>query len=267
AVVIENPMIEQEDRMRTTILPGLLRSVARNIAHRAEGVALFELAHVYEPIGGQQLPAEPLHLVCVCTGTLHAKGWRAAQQGWDFFALKGVLDALGDALGLGEPLRYVPAEGMPFHPTRAAEISFGGNAIGVIGELHPDVCDAFDVPEGTVGAEIAVDLLLERTRGRVPIGDLPRFPSTKIDVAVVVPDDVPADDVSSVIKEVGAPEVIAARLFDIYHGEQVPAGHKSLAYALELRVADRTLTDAEAISVRDRIVAALHERHGGELRS
>ncbi|HEV3472212.1 MAG TPA: phenylalanine--tRNA ligase subunit beta, partial [Actinomycetota bacterium] len=134
-VGIANPMIEQEDRMRTTLLPGLLRSLARNVAHHHGDVALFEIARVYEP-HGRGLPDEPTHLGVACAGHRRLPGWRDAADEWDFFAVKGVVGGLADALGLSGPLVYESAAGMPFHPTRAATVAMATNPIGVIGELH-----------------------------------------------------------------------------------------------------------------------------------
>ena len=264
-VALANPMIETEDRMRTTLLPGLLRSLARNVAHHRGDVGLFEVARVYEPREGQ-LPAEPTHLGVVVVGRRRLAGWQDEGGPWDFFAVKSVLDGLADGLGIAEDIRYAPATGMPFHPTRAAAVSVGDDSIGVMGELHPSVCGRFDVPEGAVALEIDIAALRERAVVRRPTEDLPRFPGTFIDIALVVPLDVPAGDVEAAIRDAGAPELQGARLFDLYTGEQIPADRKSLAYALELRVADRTLTDEEALVVRDRIVASVKDRFGAELR-
>ncbi|MDQ3963103.1 MAG: phenylalanine--tRNA ligase subunit beta [Actinomycetota bacterium] len=265
-VAIANPMIEQEDRMRTTLLPGLLRSLARNVAHHHGDVALFEVARVYES-GDGSLPAEPTHLGCVFSGRRRMPGWRDPADDWDFFAAKGVIDGVIDALGLAESAVYSPASGMPFHPTRAATVSIADHSIGVVGELHPSVCDTFEVPEGSLAMELDLAEIKERAVERRPTEDLPRFPATFIDIALVVPDNVPAAEVEASIRAAGAPELQGLRLFDRYRGEQIPADRKSLAYALELRVADRTLTDEDALGVRDRIVAAAKARFGAVLRA
>jgi phenylalanyl-tRNA synthetase beta chain len=156
---------------------------------------------------------------------------------------------------------------MPFHPTRAASISIAGTAAGALGELHPDVCERFDVPEGTVAFELSLAPVVASLPERVKIRELPKFPPLLIDLAVVVDDAVPAQTVDEIVREAGAPDVASARLFDLYRGDQVPDGKKSLAFALEIRAEDRTLTDEEALQVRDRIVAALGERVGAQLRA
>jgi len=263
-VALMNPLVEQQNRLRTTLLPGLLRAVARNVSHHVEDVALFELARVYEP-SDVKLPREPAVLGIVATGRRKLQTWNAPARSWDFFALKGALEALAGSLGWGT-LGFAPAQGAPFHPTRAAIVSLDGTEIGSMGELHADVCDRFDVPEGTVIVEVGLASLLARDHERVKAEELPRFPSTFIDLAVVIDDSTPAGDVHAAIVEAGAPELVSARLFDRYTGEQVPAGKASLAYALELRAADRTLTDEDALAVRDRVVERLAERFGAQLR-
>lgn len=264
-VELTNPMSENENRMRTSILPGLLRAVARNVAHHADDVALFEMASVFEP-GDGSLPKEPLVLAVACTGPRRSQRWMAPETRWDFYALKGVLGSLIGVAGL-DGVSFAPVEGMPFHPTRAAAVSTGDTRLGALGELHPDVCARFDVPEGTVALEIAVAALVAGAGSRVTTEDLPRFPAVYLDLAVVVDDEVPAGRVEETVRSAGRPEVSSVRLFDLYRGEQVQAGRKSLAYALEMRAEDRTLTDEDALAVRERIVVALQEGFGATLRS
>ncbi|MGH2730864.1 MAG: phenylalanine--tRNA ligase subunit beta [Actinomycetota bacterium] len=263
-VKLANPMSEDEDVLRTTLLPGLLRAVARNLAQRAEGVDLYEIARVYEHTG-EELPREAAVLGILVSGLRQRASWIGPARPWDFFAVKGIVEALCRTLEVPAP-SFAPVAGMPFHPTRAARVSIGDVTAGVVGELHPDVCAAFDVAEGSVAAELAVAPLIAALPTRVRVGELPRFPAVYIDLAVVVDEDLAAAAVADVIREAGEPELTSVRLFDLYRGEQVPEGKKSLAFALELRVPDRTMTDEDATVVRDRIVQALRERMGAELR-
>ncbi|MDQ4025088.1 MAG: phenylalanine--tRNA ligase subunit beta [Actinomycetota bacterium] len=264
-VRLMNPMTEEKPALRTTLLPGLLRSVAHNVAHRAEGVALFEVARVYEP-SDEELPVEADVLAAVLSGRRRPQTWRGPAGAWDFFGAKGVVEATLRSLALPAPA-FSPASGMPFHPTRSATVTVAGVTAGAFGELHPEVCDRFDVYEGTVAFELSLAPLLAALPARVKVEDLPRFPALLIDLAVVVDEDVPAETVAELVREAGAPDVTSASLFDLYRGEQLPEGRKSLAFALEIRAPDRTLTDEEALTVRDRIVAALRARVGAELRS
>ena len=264
-VQLANPMTEDRPALRTTLLPALLRATARNTAQRAEGCALFEVTRVYEPTG-EDLPLEPILVAGVFGGRRQAQAWTGPERSWDFFGVKGVLEALFEALGV-EPAVFEGVTGPPFHPTRAASVTVGGKVAGVIGELHPDVCDRFAVYEATLGFEIALAPVLDALPEAVKAVALPKLPSAFIDLAIVVPEDARSGDIETAVREAGAPDVVSARLFDLYRGEQVPSGKKSLAFALELRAEDRTLTDEEALGVRDRILATLGERFAAELRA
>jgi phenylalanyl-tRNA synthetase beta chain len=265
AVLIHNPMTEDERRLRTTLLPGLLKSCARNLAHGAPGVALFELARVYRPTGGL-LPEEPATVAAVFCGRASPPMWRGPERIWDFHAAKGVLEAVLRSVRFG-PVSYAPAGGMPFHPTRVASLSAGRAGVGVLGELHPDVCRRFDVAERSLAFELDLTPLLAALPERPKVAELPRFPPVYMDLAFVVDSSIPEAHLRSAIEDSGRPEVTSVSLFDLYRGEQVGEGKKSLAYALELRSPDRTLTDEDAASVRARIIATVAERTGGELRS
>ena len=264
AIALENPTSELDPVLRTTLLPGLLRSTARNLAQHAPGVALFEIARVYER-SDERLPREPLILGAVFTGE-RTSTWSEPKRRWDFWAAKGVVEGLFESLGV-DGARFAPITSMPWHPTRAAGVLLGDEGLGVIGEIHPDVCDRFDVAEGTIGFELAVDPIIAALPEGVQVGELSRFPAIYIDLAFVVDERTPAARIADVIERAGAPEVVSVTLFDVYRGEQIAAGKKSLAYALELRAPDRTLTDAEAEVVTQRISTALQERTGAELRS
>jgi phenylalanyl-tRNA synthetase beta chain len=263
-VELENPMIEYETALRSTLLPGLLHSVARNVAHHARGVSLFEIARIYEP--ADELANEELVLAAVMTGDRDPASWQGPARPWDFFMAKAVL---GSALGTirVKGLGYEPVHGAPFHPTRGARVSLGAAVIGVLGELHPEVCDRFDVPEGTVAFEIALAPVLAAVPGRAKSSEISRFPGVFIDLAVTVDEGVPASKIEEIIRTAGEPEVVSVRLFDQYRGEQIPEGKKSLAFALELQDPTKTLTDEDATGVRDRVMDALGRGTGAELRA
>lgn len=262
---ISNPMSEEQNLMRTSLLPGLLRAAARNVAHRAEGVALFEVARVYED-EGQTLPQEAVMLAGVFCGHRAPKSWNRGEQVWDFFSVKGVLESLYATLGL-EPPGFIAAAGGPFHPTRGASLVQGSGPIGAFGELDPRLCDELDVPQGTIVFELSVASMAFLIQGKASVEEVPRLPATYIDLAVVVAAGIPAEQVEAVVRAAGAPDVVAVRLFDLYEGDQVGEGKKSLAFSLEMRASDRTVTDEEAMKVRDRILFALAERVGAELRT
>jgi phenylalanyl-tRNA synthetase beta chain len=265
AVRLSNPMTEDERLLRTTMLPGLLRSLRHNLARGADGVALFEVARTYHPSDGD-LPEERRVVAAVMSGVRPGRSWRTGTATWDYFALKGVTESIFRSLRLPAP-SFSAVQMMPWHPTRTAAVWLGASAVGTAGELHPDVCARVEVGEGTLAFELDLAPLFAALPGRPRVGELPRLPPIYLDLAVVVPAEVPAQKVQEVIEEAGAPELSAIRLFDVYRGPQVGEGRKSLAYALELRSPERTLTDADAEGVRVRITRALDRQVGGQLRS
>ena len=265
SVRLANPMTQEETALRTTLLPGLLRSVSSNERQRSEGTALFELARVYEPTS-EPLPNEALILGGVLSGARSLAGWAGPEEAWGFFDAKGIIESLFDALGVERP-EFTSAEGAPFHPTRAAAVTFRGHTAGGVGELHPEVLTRWDIERPVIAFELALAPLLAALPGKPKVDDLSRFPSNHIDLAVVVNRDVPAASPEAVIREVGGTDLARVRLFDVYQGDQVAEGKKSLAFSLELRSPDKTLSDADANAVRDRILDALRERVGAELRS
>jgi phenylalanyl-tRNA synthetase beta chain len=263
-VHLANPMTEDEAGMRTSLLPSLLKSVAHNAARRSESAAIFEIARVYEPTDGE-LPREASVLCAAFFGKKEFKTWNSPGREWDFFSAKGILESVLSALGAKAGFSSV--SGPPFHLTRGAQVTVNDRGIGAIGEIHPDVCESFGAPDGTVAFEIALAPIYALLPDRVIVEEVGRFPPTLIDLAVVVPEEIPAGTVQDLIETLGEPEVTQVRLFDLYRGDQIEQRHKSLAFALELRVPDRTLTDEEAVGVRDRIVRGLGERTGARLRS
>jgi phenylalanyl-tRNA synthetase beta chain len=287
-VLLANPLSEEQSAMRTSLLGSLLDVASRNLARDAEAVALFESGQVYldlQPVGrnpahitgnrptdplagvfaGERAApfAEPHRLAALAVGALVEQSWRGGGEPADFFALKGVLEAL--AAQLGVVLAYEAAPEPFLHPGRAAAVEIDGVPIGWLGEIHPLACREWDV-EAAVGFEIATAALLgAASLGEEAYEDVTTFPSVHQDLAVVVPDEVSAVTVHDAILEGGGELLRSARVFDVFAGEQLGAGRKSLALRLEFRAADRTLTDAEVAGLRDSIRAEL-EAIGGSLR-
>jgi len=262
-VAISNPLSEDQSVMRTTLLGSLLGAARRNVARDAERVAFFESGRVYlaagEPPPGWPL-AEPHRLGCLAGGPLAPPSWRGGGETADFFALKGVLEGLAQRLG-GE-LGFEPDPEPFLHPGRAARVLAGDEEAGWIGEVHPLVCREWDL-EGAVAFELDLAALVAATgAGEETFEDLTSFPAVRQDLAVVVPDDVPAARVREAVLGGGGELLRAAEVFDLYEGEQLGEGKKSLALRLEFAASDRTLTDEEVAARREAIVAALAEIGG-----
>jgi phenylalanyl-tRNA synthetase beta chain len=277
AIMLANPLSEDQSAMRTTLLGSLLDVASRNLARDADAVALFESGQVYlqldavgdGPLAGvfsgrQPAPfAEPHRLACLAVGPLVEKSWRGGGEPADFFALKGALEALAGQLGV--ELSFAAAPEPFLHPGRAAAVEIAGAPIGWIGEVHPLVCRAWDI-ETAVGFEIAgAALIAAATVGEEAYEDVTTFPAVHQDLAVVVPLEVTASAVREAVLAGGGELLRSARVFDLYAGEQLGEGRKSLALRLEFRAADRTLTDDEVAPLREAIKAKL-EQIGGSLR-
>jgi phenylalanyl-tRNA synthetase beta chain len=271
-IVLSNPLSEEQSAMRTTLLGSLLDVAQRNLAHGADRVALFESGRAYLPAsppagmfpGERDAPNhEPQRIGCLAVGPLAAKSWRGGGDPADFFALKGALEALAGQLGV--EIDFDPA-GEPFlHPGRAATVSVGGEAAGWLGEVHPLVCREWDV-EAAVAFEVDLaNLLAAASAGEEAFDDVTTYPAVYQDIAVVVPVDVAAAELLAAVRAGGGDLLRAAEVFDLYEGEQVGEGRKSIALRLEFRAADRTLTDEEVAERRAAIEAEL-EKIGGELR-
>ena len=250
--------------MRPLILPGLLDAAQHNAAHGRAGIALFESAHVYLPGRGQTPSHEPTHISVLVTEAAPA-GWRTPAQQADFYAVKALLEALMEAAGVEWRARE---GGPPFlHPGRAATIvAADGSELGWLGELHPLVLREWELDGPIAGFELDADRLFELAPEASTYSDVTSFPAVLQDIAVIVPDDVSAERLAEVVRE-GAGDLLSAlRVFDLYHGEQVGEGSKSLALRLEFRAPDRTLTDEEVAERRAAIEQAL-ETIGGRLRA
>jgi phenylalanyl-tRNA synthetase beta chain len=271
-VMLANPLSEEQSAMRTTLLGSLLDVAARNVARGVESLALFEAGAVYlnaEPrpgefVGEQPAPfAEPFRFAALAVGPLSPLSWRGGGEAADFFALKGVAEALAAQLGTG--LEFAPVEEPFLHPGRSAAVSVEGTALGWLGEVHPLVCRTWDLPAAVALEFDAAPLLAAATVGEETYEDVTTFPAVYQDLAVVVPARVASSEVREAVREGGGELLRAAEVFDLYEGEQVGEGNKSLALNLEFRAEDRTLTDEEVAGLRQAIKERLGDV-GGSLR-
>jgi phenylalanyl-tRNA synthetase beta chain len=273
---VSNPLSIDHSQLRTTLLGSLLDAARYNLAHGAERVALVESGRVYlregegpgvlggDFAGDRPPPAhEPHRLACLAVGALAPPSWRGDGDAADFYALKGALEAL--VAQLGAELEVEPG-GEPFlHPGRAAKVLLGGVDAGWLGELHPLVCRQWDL-DAAAGFEIGLGELSEAASlGREQYEDVTSFPAVHQDLAVVVDEDVPAAEVREAVLAGGGELLRSAEVFDLYRGEQVGEGRKSLALRLSFRAPDRTLTDEEVAGLREQIRSRLSDL-GGTLR-
>lgn len=284
-VRLANPLAETSPYLRSTLLPGLFAAVARNTSRGNDDLSLFETGSVfYGPTGvapipsvakrpsaaelaeiEAALPSQPKHLAIVLAGAWRKAGWQGAGEaaGWQqAFALADVA-----ATAVGATFVRSAAEVAPWHPGRCAALSVVGEVIGYAGELHPDVVRAAGLPSRTCAVELNVDALIRLAPDNGTIAPLSSHPVAKEDVALVVDAAVTAGDVAAALTEGAGALLESVGLFDVFTGGAVPAGKKSLAFALRFRAPDRTLAEAEIAAAKGAAVASAHERTGAELRS
>jgi phenylalanyl-tRNA synthetase beta chain len=248
---ITNPLVAGEDVLRPSLRPGLLRAVAFNEAHRRAGVALFEVGRVYPP-GPRELPDEREVVGVVLAGA-------------EAPAAVAVWRELAAALGVGARIdqQRVPPG---LHPTRSATLVAGRDDIGAIGEVAPDVLDAFDVDERVALLELDLAAVLGTEPRPARWKATSRHPSSDLDMAFVLDETVPAEKLEKAIRQGAGSLLVGLELFDVYRGAGVRAGSRSLAYRLRLQAPDRTLTDSDTAAVVAQVRAAA-EKLGAVLRA
>ena len=271
---LANPLSEDHSVMRPLLLPGLLDAARDNAARGTAALALFESQHVYRPDGDLTAPEgspngalsadESHHLAALVTQAAPGS-WRRDAVAGDFYAAKGLVEAVGAAARL-ELAFAAPKDAPPFlHPGRSAVVHAGVVELGWIGELHPLIARAWDL-EGGAAFELDFDAMAAATPQIEQFADVTSFPAVRQDLAVVAPADVEAAAIRAVVLEAGGELLAGAEVFDVYEGEQVGEGNRSLALRLEFRAPDRTLTDEEVAAPRSAIEAALTEK-GWSLRA
>jgi phenylalanyl-tRNA synthetase beta chain len=278
AVELENPMSEEQAVMRTTLLGSLLDALHRNTSRGMPDVRLFEYGAVYHPgsseeptgnpwypHGDPELPVERILLGALMTGRVRPASWGDPEPPRaGLFAAKAAVEALMRALRV--EFRVEPSSDRPFlHPRRGATVLVGDHEAGWLGELHPSVAAQWDL-DGVAGFELDFGALAGAATGVPRYEDLTSFPAVRWDLAVIVGRDVPSARAVDVVRGAGGARLASVDVFDVYEGPQVGDERKSLALHLEFRASDRTLTEDEVSKLVEKIVAALREQVGGELR-
>jgi phenylalanyl-tRNA synthetase beta chain len=270
-VRIANPISVERTVLRQTLLSGLLDNVATNIYHHPRQ-QLFEVSPVYYA-NENDLPDEPRRLGVLITGPRDVAGWMggASTDNVDFYDLKGIIEGLLRGLKLAaREITFVRTEHASFHPGRAAVLQIRGEAIGIVGEVHPLVREAFglelDLKAPILAAELDLDRLLALVPDDYAVRSLPLQPPAYRDIAVVVPESATAAELEAIIWQSGGELLREVRLFDVYRGPSIAEGHKSLAYALTFQTDEQTLTDKAVNDLQRKIVTAL-EKAGAKLRA
>jgi len=263
-IEVENPLRAEESVLRPALLPGLLRAVAHNGAHGNPDVALFELGRVFgPPEPGETLPVERLHLAFARAGRIVRVPYEPDRD-VSVHDLTAVVEALAQELRLRE-WKLVAASPPGFHPVRAASVT-AGEVVGSVGEIDTEVLEALSLAGPVVACEIDVDALLAGPRVPRAARSVSRYPASAIDLAFVIADDVPAGEVLRTLREAGGELLESVRVFDVFESDALGPGRVSLAFALQFRAGDHTLTDTEVGELRRRGIDAVVAAYGAELR-
>lgn len=265
-VKLQSPMSEDHAVLRQNLTSGLLTDIAYNVARKNSDVAFFEIGNVFSDTEAGKLPTETRHLGMAITGAWEDKTWQVAKMPVDFYLLKGIFENLLDVIGGNGLVTFEPTADYPeLHPGRTANILLEGQSIGFIGQVHPLAAKAYDINE-TYVLEIDLDVLLDSELVGIEYETVSKFPSMKRDMALLVDASISNHDLVAVITSNGGKFLQSVQLFDIFQGEKLGAGKKSMAYSLTFQNPEATLVDDEITAAMDKIQKALINDYQVEIR-
>lgn len=263
-VTLQNPLTENHTTMRSSLTPGLMATVARNLNYGNRDIAAFELGPVYVPVANQELPDEPLHVAIVLTGRSGASHWSRARDACDFYDVKGVAEAIIDFFGVEGT--FLDAEMALLQAGHCGQVLADNKAVGFLGAVSGPVLDAYDIDQPVYLLECNVQDLLGAVAPVPQFESLAQFPPSLRDLAVLVAADVPAGSIVSAARQAGGKLLKSVALFDVYTGKQVAEGKKSVALSLVFQSDERTLTDTDTQKSCDKILRRLQDEFQAELR-
>lgn len=258
------PMSEERSTLRQSLIPHLVEAAAYNVARRIDSVALYEIGSVFLGQTAEGLPFEEEHLALVLTGKWTDNAWQGEKKQVDFFVAKGIVEAVFAKLGLTERVSYVKAAVDGLHPGRTAHVLLDGEVVGLIGQLHPAEQKQAGVKE-TYVAELDLLSILSASTEELVYTPVPRFPAMTRDIALELDRTMAAGEIVQIIKGAGTKLLKDVKVFDVYEGEKMAPGKKSVAFSLTYFDAERTLTDEEVVAAHNKVLKALEEA-GAEIR-
>jgi phenylalanyl-tRNA synthetase beta chain len=259
------PMSEERSLLRLSIVPQLLEVLKYNAARQHDSTGVYETGAVFLAESGQELPQEQEHLAVALTGLWHSHLWQGEKKPVDFYVLKGILEGLFAKLGLQEKVEYRKASIEGMHPGRTAEVLLEGRSIGFVGQIHPQVQKEKDLKD-TYVSEINLREALQASTEPLKYQSIPRYPSITRDIALVVDKAVSSFELKSVIQIAGGALLKEVQVFDLYEGDRLEAGTKSIAFSLKYFDPERTLTDEDVTKTHQQVLNALEQKTGAVLR-
>lgn len=277
ALPLLNPLTEDYAVMRTSLIPGLISALKRNINFRSEDLSLYEIGMTFHPVAGEELPLEELRLAAIATGSRYPESWHfhrghvdiygkvQKDPETDFYDMKGALENVLEGLGVSEAT-FVPSKIEFLHPGKSADVIVGDQVIGFVGELSPKKTRDHDFTGKVLIFEILLEPLLIQTRKERVFRPIPRYPYVERDLSLVVERNCSGDQIKHLISRLGHDIIASVVLFDLYRGESIPDGYQSVAFRIRYQSEDRTLTDEEVQEVHSRVVEAVTSELGAALR-
>lgn len=255
-VRIMNPLGEDLSIMRTTLIPSMLEVISRNYSKKTESAGFYEMGRVYLPLENEtsKLPEEKNRLIIGLYG------------GFDFYDIKGYVELLLEGLGIRKYEFVRETDNPTFHPGRTAKLMIRKKDVGVLGEIHPDVLERYDIPVGTYVCELDFDEIVAMADLDKHFKNLPKYPAVERDMALLIDKNVMVSEIEHIIRQKGGNLIENTKLFDVYEGKQIPEGKKSVAYSIVYRAEDRTLKDEEVNRVHNSIINELESKLGAQLR-
>jgi phenylalanyl-tRNA synthetase beta chain len=262
AIKLANPLVDEQSVMRTSLLPGLLETVARNINFRSLDLRLFEMRRVYLPVDGDLMPREPIFVVGALTGSRNGDEWSQTNDQIDFYDAKGTVENLLELLKISG-ISWTPDTPEPyFHPGKSCTIFSGRERIGSIGEIHPTVLENYGLEKPVFCFELDFERIVRLSKTKLTITTPSRFPDSTRDIAMLAPDGLLFEKIIGCVNSVKAKEIENVQIFDLYRGKGIPEGYKSIAIRVRYRSYERTLTDDEIselhAKITDGLVSKLH---------
>jgi phenylalanyl-tRNA synthetase beta chain len=259
-IKIMNPLNEEQSVMRTTLLPGLLETAARNFSFRLLNQQIFEMRRVYLPRIDGELPEEPLYIAGILSGSRNPESWNQYKDKVDFFDAKGIVENIFEMLNIPE-ISYKNKDIENFyHPGKACTLYHNGVALGSLGELHPEIQDHYGLEQNAFYFEINFEKLMAIGTEAITVRTPSRFPDTFRDIAILVSDETEAGAILEAIKSTRLKEMEGVELFDQYKGTNIPSGQKSLAFRIRYRSYEKTLTDDEVNIMHKRVIENLRNK-------
>lgn len=264
---ILNPLTADMSVLRTSLIPGLMETARYNLSHKNTNLKIFELKKVYLPEQGERLPREIKYLTGLALGMEGDIHWAMPVRGIDFYDVKGCIEDLLDHLQVKE-ITFDRAEDIPYlHPGKSLKVSLNGEVVGVLGEVHPDSLKYYEIHGKACLFEIDFDRLAKGAAEKKKFQLLPKFPAVHRDLSLMVDDHLEAEKVEKAIRSLEQPFIDEVKLFDVYRGNPVPHGKKSISYRIRYQASDRTLTDDEVNQYHEKVILRLREIFKAELRS